>query len=229
MPTFDIDGRPVSWVRTGAMKGHPLFVFAHGAGAAMTHAFMEHTTNALVERGVCVVRFHFPYMELAVSTGKRRGPDPAARLLATWRAMLDRVKKMRTRGPVVIGGKSMGGRMASMLAAAEGHPGMTAITIAMIGMLVVLGVRRRRRRRADPVLAYHRATRRVRVRRDPHETPREFLARVRLTAGLPEDAIAELERVTRDHEAARFAPGATRGTPRSSESRRDPLRALAAR
>ncbi len=122
MGTLEVEDRPVSWVRTGTMKGRPLFVFAHGAGAPMTHPFMDHVAHGLVDRGTCVLRFHFPYMELAQTSGKRRAPDPAKRLLATWRAMLDLVKKMRGSGPVVIGGKSMGGRMASLLAAAGDAP-----------------------------------------------------------------------------------------------------------
>jgi len=117
MLTFDVDGRQVRWMRTGPMKDRPLLVLVRGAGAPMTHPFRSHTAHGLVGRAVCVVRFNFPYMELAVHTGRRRGPDPALRLLATWRAMLDVVKKMRGHGPVVIGGKSMGGRMASVLAA----------------------------------------------------------------------------------------------------------------
>lgn len=122
MGTLAVEDRVVSWVRTGTMKGHPLFVFAHGAGAPMTHPFMDHVAHGLVERGICVLRFHFPYMELAVASGKKRPPDPAKRLLATWRAMIDRVNEMRGSGPVVIGGKSMGGRMASVLAAAGDAP-----------------------------------------------------------------------------------------------------------
>lgn len=88
----------------------------------MDSPFMDHVTAGLVARGLAVIRFHFPYMELAQTSGKRRPPDPAKRLLATWRAMLERVAKMRGRGPLVIGGKSMGGRIASMLAAAGDAP-----------------------------------------------------------------------------------------------------------
>ncbi|MCB9597542.1 MAG: dienelactone hydrolase family protein [Sandaracinaceae bacterium] len=122
MPAFEVDGREASWVRTGQLRNRPLFVFAHGAGAPMTSPFMEQVADGLVERDVCVVRFQFPYMEQIVQTGARRGPDPARRLLATWRAVLDVASKMRGRGAIVIGGKSMGGRYASMLAAEGGAP-----------------------------------------------------------------------------------------------------------
>lgn len=122
MPTFEVEGRETRWERSGPLRGRPLLVLAHGAGAPMTSAFMEHVADGLVERELCVVRFHFPYMDEMQRTGKRRGPDPARRLLATWRAMLDIVAKMRGKSGVAIGGKSMGGRYASMLAAAGDAP-----------------------------------------------------------------------------------------------------------
>lgn len=122
MPTFEVEGRAARWERSGSLRGRPLFVFAHGAGAPMTSPFMEHVTDGLVERDVCVVRFSFPYMEETERSGKKRGPDPARRLLATWRAVLDAVRDLPGRGPIAIGGKSMGGRYASMLAAAGQAP-----------------------------------------------------------------------------------------------------------
>ncbi|MBX3272967.1 MAG: alpha/beta hydrolase [Sandaracinaceae bacterium] len=122
MPTFEVDGRLARWERTGTLRGRPLFVLAHGAGAPMTSPFMEHVADGLVEREVCVVRLQFPYMEEIVASGRRRGPDPAARLLATWRAMLDVASRWRGRGAIAIGGKSMGGRYASLLAAAGRAP-----------------------------------------------------------------------------------------------------------
>ncbi|WP_127130998.1 alpha/beta family hydrolase [Georgenia sp. SYP-B2076] len=114
---LEVDGRPVSWRRDGALAGRPLLVLAHGAGAPYTSPFMELAAQGLVGRGLCVVRFHFPSMEEAQRTGRRRPPDPAARMLTTWRAMVDCALAMRRHGPLVIGGKSMGGRMASMLLA----------------------------------------------------------------------------------------------------------------
>jgi hypothetical protein len=117
MPTLDVDGRTISFVRDGKLSGRPLFLFAHGAGAPYTSPFMAETARGLARRGLCVVRFHFPYMEEAQRLGKKKPPGPAKRLLATWRAMLERAAKMRNHGPIVIGGKSMGGRMASMLLA----------------------------------------------------------------------------------------------------------------
>lgn len=121
MSTLDVDGRTIRFVRDGKLSGRPLFLLAHGAGAPFTSPFMEGTARGLAARGLSVIRFHFPYMEEAQRMGTKRAPDPARRLLATWRAMLDRASRMRKRGPLVIGGKSMGGRMASMLLAG-GNP-----------------------------------------------------------------------------------------------------------
>ena len=119
---LEVDGRPISWRRDGTLAGRPLVVLAHGAGAPYTSPFMEMTAHALVDRGLCVVRFHFPYMEAAQRTGRRRPPDPAPRMLTAWRAVIDRVLTLRGHGPVIIGGKSMGGRMASMLLAEGREP-----------------------------------------------------------------------------------------------------------
>src|SRR5690349_18191455 len=107
----------LSWVRDGKLAKRPMFICAHGAGAPYTSPFMEHVAKGLAERGLCVVRFHFPYMEEAQRTGKKKAPDRAPVCLSAWRAMLDIAVKMRGHGPISIGGKSMGGRMASMLLA----------------------------------------------------------------------------------------------------------------
>jgi predicted alpha/beta-hydrolase family hydrolase len=117
MPELDIEGRPISWVRDGTIRGRPLVVLGHGAGAPYTSPFMAEVARGLVARGLCVVRFHFPYMEAAQRAGTKKPPDPAKRLITTWRAVIDQALALRGHGPLVIGGKSMGGRMASMLLA----------------------------------------------------------------------------------------------------------------
>ncbi len=90
-----------------------LYVLAHGAGAGMTHPFLENLTRALTPRGVAVLRYQFPYMEAG-----KKPPDRAPRLTATVRAALATARR-RTRLPLVAGGKSMGGRMTSLLLAAQ--------------------------------------------------------------------------------------------------------------
>jgi predicted alpha/beta-hydrolase family hydrolase len=85
---------------------------AHGAGAPMDSPFMNAFAEGLAARGFRVARFEFPYMAARRLDGRRRPPDPAPVLLDTWRAV---IRRLGTQG-LVIGGKSLGGRMASLLA-----------------------------------------------------------------------------------------------------------------
>lgn len=90
-------------------------ILAHGAGAPMDSPFMEEIVGRLVARGVALYRFEFDYMAERRAGGPRRPPEPAAALLRQWREVHARVRQL-TAGPLAIGGKSMGGRMASLLA-----------------------------------------------------------------------------------------------------------------
>nr|WP_256666029.1 alpha/beta family hydrolase [Pseudomonas sp. 8Z] len=90
-------------------------ILAHGAGAPMDSPFMQHIAQSLAERGVRVVRFEFAYMAQRRVDGRRRPPNPQAHLLQQWRQVHAQVSR-QVGGPVAIGGKSMGGRMASLLA-----------------------------------------------------------------------------------------------------------------
>lgn len=89
------------------------FLFAHGAGAPMDDRFMTAVASALGERGIRVVRFEFPYMAKRRTLGKRGAPDRQPVLLDTWR---EAIAEHGGGAKVAIGGKSMGGRMASMIA-----------------------------------------------------------------------------------------------------------------
>ncbi len=93
-------------------KDQPIFIFAHGAGAGMDHDFMSAVAKGLAEKGIQVVRFNFPYMVKRAEDGKKRPPDRAPKLLEAYQSV---IKEFADK-PVVIGGKSMGGRMASLLA-----------------------------------------------------------------------------------------------------------------
>jgi predicted alpha/beta-hydrolase family hydrolase len=86
-------------------------VLAHGAGAPMDSPFLEHVAAGLAARGLRVVRFEFPYMH-ARRADRRPPPDREPVLLDRWRAVLAELGGR----PPVIGGKSLGGRMASLLA-----------------------------------------------------------------------------------------------------------------
>lgn len=95
----------------GPEKG-PLFVFAHGAGAPLTSGFMEQVTQGLAQKGIRVARFNFNYMQQRVETGSRRPPERAPHLIKQFVEIIQSLDQ-----PMVIGGKSMGGRMASLVAA----------------------------------------------------------------------------------------------------------------
>ncbi len=101
----------MSNVRIEGDEEAPLFIFAHGAGADMDHEFMCHVAKGLSDKGIRVVRFNFPYMVKRTEDGKRRPPDRAPKLLEAFEEIIN----LYASGPVVIGGKSMGGRMASLL------------------------------------------------------------------------------------------------------------------
>jgi hypothetical protein len=87
-------------------------VLAHGAGAGQKSAWMVQAARALAGRGVTCATFDFPYI-----TAGRKVPDRAPVLEAHWRAMLEEAREAFGALPLFIGGKSMGGRMASHIAA----------------------------------------------------------------------------------------------------------------
>lgn len=88
-------------------------LLAHGAGAPMDSSSMTAATKALGEVGFRVARFEFDYMA-GRRIGSRRGPPPRAEKLNP--KYIEAVDALNTKGALVIGGKSMGGRVASMIA-----------------------------------------------------------------------------------------------------------------
>ena len=94
------------------VSGQVIFVCAHGAGGNMNDRGILQTANALRERGLGVVRFNFLYKEK-----KSRRPDPMPRLKECFSAVVSRARQELKPGTLIIGGRSMGGRAASMLAA----------------------------------------------------------------------------------------------------------------
>lgn len=90
-------------------------ILAHGAGAPMDSPFMETMAGLLAKGGVDVLRFEFPYMAQRRIDGRKRPPNPQARLLEKWREVYA-LARTQVPGRLAIGGKSMGGRMASLLA-----------------------------------------------------------------------------------------------------------------
>ncbi|MFT6992341.1 MAG: putative alpha/beta-hydrolase family hydrolase [Paraglaciecola sp.] len=88
------------------------FIFAHGAGAGQNSEFMQLMAQGICKQNINVVRFNFTYMQLAEDLDKRRPPDRADKLLLHFNTVLSEID---SKLPTFIGGKSMGGRMASML------------------------------------------------------------------------------------------------------------------
>lgn len=98
------------------------FVFAHGAGAGMSHEFMEQVSAGLADRGVATLRYQFPYME----SGSRR-PDVPAVAHATVRAAVDGAARCCIGLALFAGGKSFGGRMTSQAQALAPLPGIRGL------------------------------------------------------------------------------------------------------
>ena len=92
-------------------------ILAHGAGAPMDSVFMETIALELCNRGCEVYRFEFPYMQQRRDRGIKRPPDQQHVLMNSWRSNLERIcATLPKQRPLIIGGKSLGGRIASMIA-----------------------------------------------------------------------------------------------------------------
>jgi predicted alpha/beta-hydrolase family hydrolase len=113
------------WSEVGTASA--VAVLAHGAGAGMEHPFMEGVSTGLAESDVAAFRFNFPYAEAG-----RRSPDSAPVLLEAWRGALEEAGRRANGRPVAAGGKSLGGRMASMLAAEMGGV-FSAVALVFFG------------------------------------------------------------------------------------------------
>lgn len=110
------------------------FLFAHGAGAGMDSDFILQMSALLENKGLQVKTFEFPYMQKIRTEGKRRPPDRMPKLLIAFQHELESLCENQF---VFIGGKSMGGRVASLLAAA--NEGERKITIRKISGVICLG------------------------------------------------------------------------------------------
>ncbi len=102
------DAAPVSALLIRPPQARACYVFAHGAGAGMTHASMQSIAADLGERGIATLRYQFPYME----KGSKR-PDSPAVAHATVRAAVAEAGRCCDSLPLIAGGKSFGGRMTS--------------------------------------------------------------------------------------------------------------------
>jgi len=102
------DERRVSGLLQAPHDARACYVFAHGAGAGMTHPFMAAVADALAERGIATLRYQFPYME----QGSKR-PDVPRVAHAAVRAAVAEASRLLPGLALIAGGKSFGGRMTS--------------------------------------------------------------------------------------------------------------------
>jgi predicted alpha/beta-hydrolase family hydrolase len=116
------DTHAVSGLLSVPSRAHACYVFAHGAGAGMSHPFMEAVAAELGQRCIATLRYQFPYME----KGSRR-PDPPRLAHATVRAATAAAARLGSALPLVAGGKSFGGRMTSQAQAASPLPGVRGL------------------------------------------------------------------------------------------------------
>jgi predicted alpha/beta-hydrolase family hydrolase len=112
----------VSGLLLAPPQARACYIFAHGAGAGMSHPFMEVVAKELAERGIATLRYQFPYME----QGSRR-PDPPKLAQATVRAATAEAARLAPALPLIAGGKSFGGRMTSQAQAASPLPGVRGL------------------------------------------------------------------------------------------------------
>lgn len=112
------------YLTNGKAGARPIVVLAHGAGAPMNSPSMEKVAEGIADGGLRVVRFEFPYMAARRAEGRRKGPDRPQVLMDTWREV---VADLGEPSEIVIGGKSMGGRIATMVADELGVAGLICL------------------------------------------------------------------------------------------------------
>lgn len=109
----------------GPKRSDLTLLLAHGAGAGMDHPFMATMAAGIAKAAnMRVARFEFPYMAARRADGKKRPPDRSDKLIASFRAA---IAALGGGEAVVIGGKSMGGRIASLIAEDVGARGLVCL------------------------------------------------------------------------------------------------------
>ena len=115
-------GKPVSALLNLPEPAWAAYVFAHGAGAGMQHAFMVDFAEGLAARGIATLRFQFPYME----QGSKRPDTPAVAQAAVRAAVAEAARRLPGL-PLFAGGKSFGARMTSQAQARSPLPGLLGL------------------------------------------------------------------------------------------------------
>jgi uncharacterized protein len=116
------DTRTIAGLFQSPQNARACLVLAHGAGAGMTHSFLETFAAEACERGIATVRYQFPFME----EGRKR-PDPPSLAHAAVRAAAAEALRLSPNLPLVAGGKSFGGRMTSQAQALSPLPGVKGL------------------------------------------------------------------------------------------------------
>ena len=114
-----VDGSDINIIWDTVDNATAQVIFAHGAGANMTHEFMAEIALLLNKASINVIRFNFPFMDKRALTGKKYPPDRMPKLLPCYQAVVEHVVKHSNSKvlPLFIGGKSMGSRVAASLVA----------------------------------------------------------------------------------------------------------------
>ena len=94
----------------GPKQAKYTLILAHGAGAGMDTPFMEHLACGIAKHGIRVIRFEFPYMQDRRKTGKKKPPNTMKILEEAWLQQIGMAGEN-----IIIGGKSMGGRVATRI------------------------------------------------------------------------------------------------------------------
>ena len=116
------------WIGEANNDSSRVIVLAHGAGAPMDSPFMENFSNGLHNIGLNIARFEFPYMVKTRKDGIKRPPDKIEKLLLVWRDVIVRLTNLGIPPKqLIIGGKSLGGRVASMLADEQEVAGLVCL------------------------------------------------------------------------------------------------------
>lgn len=104
------------------MKTNPVLILAHGSGQPADSPWMNQLAQVLERRGLEIHRFNFAYMEAALKAGKPRPPSKLPTLIQEYEAQLQQFQGRR----ILVGGKSLGGRVASHLATRQSLAGVVA-------------------------------------------------------------------------------------------------------
>ena len=113
----------------GPKKSKHTIILGHGAGAPMDSDFLNRFAMGLGEKNLRIVRFEFSYMKLIRSSGKKRPPNRLSILKTEWDNVIDYFKETN----LIIGGKSMGGRIASIVAAEREYCGFPLKGVICLG------------------------------------------------------------------------------------------------